>query len=117
MSLAKLQQLPKVIVNGIETYVWFHEYTDGESPAIELMVWEADDEYIEPYTMATVNGNFDIQDGEIAIKNYSENAGVLPALIAAGIVSPVIRRQAINFVAVDICNLLVKPENPEIDWE
>ena len=116
-QLEKLQLLPKVIVNGIETFVWFHEYTDGETTAIELMSWEADDECIEPYTMATVNGPFNLQEGEVAIKNYSENAGVLEALIEAKIISPVLRRQPINFVTVDICKLLIEPVNPEIDWE
>lgn len=115
-QLEKLQQLPKVIVNGIDTFAWFHEYADGESPAIELMSWN-EDGYIEPYTIATVNGDFGLQNGEIAIKNWSENQGVLKALIEAGIVSEPVRQVPINFVTVDVCNLLIEAKNPEIDWE
>ena len=118
-QLEKLRQLPKVIVNGTETFIYFHEYAKGDGPAIELMSWDEDNQEVEPYLFATVNGDFDLQDGEVAIKNYSDNDGVLPALIAAGIVSPVIRRQAVGGygASVDICKLLIEPENPDIDWE
>jgi hypothetical protein len=41
---------------------------------------------------ATVNmPDVDLKEGEIIIKNYSENEGCLPFLVANGVVSPAIR--------------------------
>ena len=51
----------------------------------------------------------DLQDDEIAIKDYAENKGMLKALIDASVVSEPIRFVKMGYVEIPICKLLVKP--------
>lgn len=41
----------------------------------------------------------------MAIKNYSENEGILDLLIGLGVIEPPHRRVASGFVMIDICNM------------
>jgi len=63
----------------------------------------------EPMGKATVNlPGVPMAEDEIAIKNYSENEGMLESLTAAGIVSEP-RRYVLNgLVSIPICRLLVR---------
>lgn len=59
---------------------------------------------------ATVNiPEEQLGDGEVIIKNYSENEGVLDALISAGVISKPIRTIKSNFIEAPVCKLLVEP--------
>lgn len=43
--------------------------------------------------------------GEVAVKNYSENEGILDVLVDAGIVLPPHRHEASGFVRFPVCRL------------
>jgi hypothetical protein len=61
----------------------------------------------ELYCMATVNmPDVDLSDSEVAIKNWSENEGILQCLQVNGVIGPVKRRMPSGFVYVDIVDLL-----------
>ena len=58
----------------------------------------------EPVMVATVNlPDADLAEDEVAIKNWSENEGVLPFLIENEIVHPPHRKIDTGFVQADIC--------------
>jgi hypothetical protein len=61
----------------------------------------------EPFMVASVNlPDEKLENDEIAIKNYSENKGILEALIEAKIVSEPLRFVQSGFVSIPICKLL-----------
>lgn len=61
-----------------------------------------------PITVATVNlPEASISDGEVAIKNYSENAGILQELVEQGVVSAPLRYESSGFVQIPICKILI----------
>ena len=59
----------------------------------------------EPWTTATVNLN-GLEGDEVAIKNYSENEGLLELLTGLGVIEPPHRRVQSGFVSIDICNMV-----------
>ena len=68
---------------GTDCLVLVTHYQHGGSVCLELLV--ADDG--ESMTVATVNvPGAALADGEVIIKDYSENEGVMDALIAAGVI-------------------------------
>jgi len=82
----------------------FGQYRNGQR-AIE-MIDEADG---APYAVATVAlVDEQLSADEVAIKNWSENEGVLESLIENEIVSAPIRYVSSGFVRVPICKLLVE---------
>lgn len=88
---------------GYTLSVEMTRYAGNDRQAIQLI--DTEDGY--PYCIATVNmPDIDLGDTEVAIKNWSENEGVLEALQANGIVGPVKRRMPSGFVYVDIVDLL-----------
>ena len=67
---------------GVECTVKFYEYDCNGRTAIKLV----DSSDGTPVLTASVNlPDSDIPDGYVAIKDYSENEGVLEGLIKAGI--------------------------------
>lgn len=61
----------------------------------------------EPYLTATVNvPDVDLEDGQVVIKDYSENAGVLKALVDAGIVDLPDGIVSLGYVCGWVCRLL-----------
>lgn len=48
-----------------------------------------------------------LQGDEIAIKDYSENEGMLAALVASGIVTDPHRFEPSGFVTIPVCRLLI----------
>ncbi len=61
----------------------------------------------QPWVVATTNLPDEvIADDEVILKNYSENAGVLDALVIAGVVSAVVRYANDNRM-FPICKLLI----------
>lgn len=87
---------------GYSCTVQFGEYTNGRT-AIELVIKKTG----EPMTVASVNLPYHhLESDEIAIKNYSENEGVLKALIAANIITQPVRFIATGFVQIPVCKLI-----------
>ena len=71
-----------------------------------IEIYNLDPDYgWEPWTTATVNIN-GLSGDEVAIKNYSENEGILDLLIGLGVIEPPHRRVASGFVMIDICNMI-----------
>jgi hypothetical protein len=77
-------------------------YNHPPNPAIEL--YDADG---LPYARPSVNPFFRLPPGIIAIKDYSENAGVLEALVTAGIVEPTGDTIPLGFADAHLCRLLI----------
>jgi hypothetical protein len=84
---------------GIECAIRFGNYAQGGTA-----VWLIDDETGEPVTNVTswIPG---LAPDEIAIKNYSENEGMLNAFLATGLINPPHRHIHSGFVSFPICRL------------
>ena len=81
-------------------YAKLEKYRDG-SPAITMYTDDG-----EPYMVATTYlPGVQLKDDEIAIKDWSENRGILDVLIKAGVVSKPIRVEKSGFVDVPIVKL------------
>lgn len=81
------------------------EYENGN---LALLLVDADNG--EPIAKASVNPPDDdcLSDGEIAVKDYSENAGMLQALLDAGIVEETGREIRLSpWVTAPICRVLI----------
>lgn len=82
---------------------WSGKYGDG-SQAIQIF---QDGE--EWWTATVCVPNHTPPEGYVLIKNYSENAGLLPALIEAGIIDPSTERISSGFVSdIHLCKLTGK---------
>ena len=72
-------------------------------PVIQLY----DNEDEQPFMTASVNiPTYPLEEGEVIIKNYSENEGILDALIEAGVVAPPHAVAYSGYVEADVCRLL-----------
>lgn len=61
----------------------------------------------EPMLIASVNLPYEfIDENEVAIKNYSENEGVLDVLIEAQVISAPIRFAKSGYIQAPICKLI-----------
>lgn len=96
-----------VIHNGVDCDAFFCQYAAGNT-AIQLVERETG----EPWAKATVNVP-DLADalgkGEVFIKDYSENEGMMDALVAAGVVEDTGRSEPIGYTEARIAKLKVKP--------
>jgi hypothetical protein len=89
-----------------ECYLVFARYANGRL-AIRLMDINDHDEV----ATATVNiPNVILAENEIIIKDYSENDGMLAALVYGGIVKNPHRYCTTGFVSCPICKLIINPE-------
>jgi len=75
------------------------KYENGQN-SIQLR----DDEG-HPYMTASVAYDREIEDDEVIIKNYSENEGILEALIEAEIIDPEVIPFKVNFVVLFVAKL------------
>lgn len=66
------------------------------------------DERGTPYAKASVNPEFLLLEGHVAIKDYSENSGILAALVDAKIVEDTGELIPSGFVDLILCRLLIK---------
>jgi hypothetical protein len=90
-----------VRVFDVECYLEFDTYSNGKT-AIRLIDSSDDEEY----TVATVNVPFaDLPPGHVAIKSYSENEGVLEALIEAGVVKDTGVKLPSGFISLPVVAL------------
>lgn len=58
----------------------------------------------EPWATATVQIE-GLTGDEVAIKNYSENSGIMQTLVGIGVVYPPHREVTSGFVVLNICNM------------
>ncbi len=82
----------------------FGTYQNGQT---EIRLWDLSDGM--PYATATVcvEDNL-LKEDEVAIKDYSENVGILQALLDAGVVDHPRAFIQSGFVKIPICKLLTK---------
>ena len=78
----------------------FLRYGTGNT-AIRLL-----DSNNNPYTTCTINlPDMDLETNQVAVKNYSENEGMLDALLKAEIVQEPLRFVRSGSTVIPICNL------------
>ena len=61
-----------------------------------------------PMATASVNPDYLLEEGTVAIKDYSENEGILAALVAVGVVEPTGETIPMGYAEAHLCRLLVK---------
>jgi hypothetical protein len=62
----------------------------------------------EPVAVATVHmPDLSLAPDEVVIKDYSENEGMLDALVAAGVISPPLRTIPLQYVTLYVCRCLI----------
>jgi hypothetical protein len=90
---------------GEKCFVDKLEYSNGRTA---LRLYTVTDGFKEPMGTATVNiPDAPLNDDEVFIKNYSENKGILKALIKAGIVEDTGRMFPVGHTFANICKLLI----------
>ena len=78
-----------------------HEYDNGR---VALQLVDAEDG--SPIAKATVNlPDVPLGKNQVAIKDWSENEGMLDALVAAGVVKPTGQTVRSGYVEVPVCEL------------
>jgi hypothetical protein len=93
-----------------EVFIEVGKYLYGKSQFIQLH--EVDELTGDEYPVLTATVNVDgLKDGEIAIKNYSENIGVYDWLLQRNIITPAHREICLGYVTVPVCYL-----NKIADW-
>src|SRR5690606_13888910 len=80
-------------------------YEDNGRIAIQLIHVETG----ELVSVATVNLPVKLRHDEVLIKDYSENEGMLEALVNAGVVEDTGKRVASGYVEIPVCRLLKRP--------
>lgn len=80
-----------------------NEYMTTGNICLQLV----DAEDFDPVAFATVNTDVVLPEGLVGIKDYSENEGMLAALVEGGIVSQPVGTLKQGFVVVYICKLLI----------
>jgi hypothetical protein len=83
----------------VTVYLQSRNYTSGN---VRIDLIDARDHC--PYMSVTVNVD-GLDENEVAIKNYSENEGILDVLVDEGIVKPPHRHVKSGFVLIPICEL------------
>jgi hypothetical protein len=78
------------------------EYSNGQNA---ILLYDTADGF--PYATASVSlPNYEMDSDEVAIKNYSENEGILESLITAGIISKPHLIITSGHVNIPICKII-----------
>lgn len=89
-----------------DCYLTVEKYSTNGNVALELISAVTDEARGlfegEPITTCTVNLD-PLPSNQVAIKDYSENEGMLNVLQKAGIIGDVIRFESSGFVQIPIC--------------
>ena len=94
----------KVMFMGEECTIEFQKYAEG---GIAMQLWCEDG----PMGKATVCvPGFPLESNQVLIKDWSENEGMLKALVDAGIVRDTGMVAPAGYAEANVCELLVKPE-------
>ena len=84
------------------------KYPNGRTAVIFVNPKDGEEE-----SVATVNlPNVPLEEGEVIIKDYSENEGMYDSMLKMGYISPEIRRVETGMVDVPVVKLLIQP-SPE----
>lgn len=92
-----------------ECLVLKRQYGNGR---VALQLVDAEDG--SPVATATVNlAGMALGPNQVAIKDWSENEGMLAALVEAAVVRPVGKTVKLGFVEIPVCELLEPFRGPE----
>lgn len=95
---------PFVEFNGYVLYLILGKYAEGGRTSIHLV----DADSGEPYCTATVNVPEEpLGPGEVIIKSYSENEGLLERMVEGGVVEPTGRIVQLGHAEAHVCRLLL----------
>lgn len=104
-------KLPTINFLNYDCKVIFGKYQKNNSKIDRIAIMLIDKDTKEPIADATSNlPTFPLKPYEVLIKNYSENEGILQALIDGGIIEDTGIAISTGFVKLNLCNLLVEPE-------
>lgn len=93
----------KIVFQDTELILDIDKYSNNNRLYIGLFEEETGEYYMD----ATVNlPEVELAEDEVAIKNYSENEGILETLIEAGVVSSPIRTVQSGWVTIPIVKVL-----------
>jgi hypothetical protein len=95
--------MKKITFLGIDYEVKISRFNTNNRPALFLI----DCSDGSPARISVNLPQIEMADNETAIKNYSENDGILEHLIKDGIVSEPVRFVDSGFVQVPICKILI----------
>jgi hypothetical protein len=87
-----------------ELQVSFGKYANGQT---RIQLIDSSDGI--PYCTATVAVDYELAETEVAIKNYSENEGILNSLIDAGVIGHPRTFIQSGYVKIPICKLKLSP--------
>ena len=82
--------------------IGFGEYTNGQT---RIQLYDLEDGL--PYCTATISVEQKLSEGEVAIKNYSENVGILQSLVSAGVIEKPHSFIETGYVTIPLCKLKV----------
>lgn len=92
--------------NGYNLHLSKGKYPNGQNSIKLIIDDESSEENGFPYATASIAITEHLKPNEIAIKDYSENEGILDMLVDNNIVSQPIRFVHSGYVAIPICNLI-----------
>ena len=75
---------------------------------IALIAFNNSEGYMEEYAVVSTNPNTELEKGFVAIKNWSENEGILNVLIREGIISTPSYFIKSGFVDIPVSKLLIE---------
>lgn len=101
ITTSHLEALPPGTVARLN----FLTYAEPRNTAIQL----TDPTTSEPLLTVTSNTPVELPPGHIAVKNYSENTGILEDLIINGITSQPVGTIATGYTKLHIVKLLINP--------
>ena len=87
-----------------ERYLLFIKKETYKEGGIRIQLYDSTDG--TPYATATTNIQGDLESGEVAIKNWSENEGILDFLVEHKFIEKPHRFVEQGFVRIPICKLI-----------
>lgn len=100
-------KVPKVTFHGVECDVYMSHYNGKWANNAIVLI-----DGTEPFCTASVNPWERLESNEVAIKDYSEQAGMAEVLRRAGIIGEMTRSIERGFVSIPVYELLI--ENPHV---
>ena len=86
--------------NGVNLYAEYGKYRNGQN---SIQLFDAEDQM--PYAVASVAIDEPLEPDEVAVKDYSENEGILKTLLKSGVVDHPHREVSTGYVRIPICKI------------
>lgn len=103
-----MEKVKSVIYKGWHCDLLKSYYAHGNRVALCLVAGEKDECPGEPVSTCTVNlPDEPLGEGEVFIKDYSENEGMVEFLVKEGVVEKTGREVRSGYIAVPVCKLLI----------